>query len=135
MAYNLRVQEILRMITSLFALAWMLAVQSCAAFDFEASQIKSIAKGIEKGREKDREIRDCSSFTMTKREVVEYFRRAKPVPETRLHDLEWSACFVGGTARIGAKLIKWRINALGAGVVEWPDSDEAQYFYEGEPGS
>ena len=111
----------------------MAAAQPCQAFNLRAGQIKSITRGGEKGWKYEREIKECSSFTLTKQEVSEYFRRAAIVPEPRVHDLYWSACYVAGTAVIRGKAVNWKVNALGAATVVWPDTGKVQYFYEGEP--
>ncbi len=60
---------------------------------------------------------------------MEYFRKAKVVPRgAPFHELDWSACHVGGTIKMGVSLAKWRINAFCPGTIEWPDG-KVQYFY------
>ena len=97
----------------------------CEALDLSVDQIKSISKGVD---EEGAGISYCSSFSMTKQQVVRYFKKAKVVQGMAFHELDWSACFVGGTIKKGAGLVKWRINATCAGQIEWANG-KVQYFY------
>lgn len=115
---------------AVLVLACMAVAQPCLAHGLRLAQISSIKKVIRDGRKDEFEARECASFTMTKQEVAEYFRRAKLVPETMVHELDWSACHVTGLAMVQGKKIKWEINLSGAATVEWLGLSTFEYYTE-----
>ena len=97
-------------------LIWMAIFFPCQAIDLEVSQVLSNTKGIENGREGHPDVKYCPTFFMTKRQVVEYFKRARIVTEREANvELEWSPCFMIG---VSFYEVKWgyshhdRSNAL-----------------------
>jgi len=119
---NKRIIYLLSILTATFA------ASPCVAIDFREDQIQSISKSIKKGHENDPEVTACSSFSLNKRQVVVYFKRARVVQGFAFHDLDWSVCSVDGAIKKRAGLIKWQINALCSGVIEWPNG-KTQFFY------
>jgi hypothetical protein len=61
----------------------------------------------------------CSGFSLTESQARAFFAKAKPATEKQIHDeFTWLPCFVDGTiARGSGPPLKWRIRAVGIGVV------------------
>lgn len=66
---------------------------------------------------------NCSAFHLSKKDVVEYLRKAREVSQADyLHTLDWSPCFASGTVSFANGLRgTWGIQQLRAGSLKLND--------------
>ncbi len=116
---------------SSLVLACLLALPPCRAADLKADDIKSISKTIDTNDLDFASKDDCSSFTMTKRQVAEFVKRAQFVPEGERLELDWYPCSYEGTMKKGAGVVNWEIN-LSCVASIWSDTGDGGTYYYGD---
>ncbi|WP_412053281.1 hypothetical protein [Pokkaliibacter plantistimulans] len=82
------------------------------------------------GDSQDATYDSCKAFSLTAKQVAEYFQTADPVEDSEWHGRAVIApCYVEGMMSVGGRQYHWRITASGSGYRYLPDSEGQQRYF------